>query len=199
MTQHDPRPPIASTLALLTGNAILFGSLLLTLVFPQLHLGLAVAFGAMLGTPFFVLGFRLQSQSNPGDGTSKPFLPTRTEARRVFRGLVAFAIFLACFYGPLALVVLTGYILPAGDNWRVVTIRLSFVVLAACSWYSLVRFISKTTPNWFRGRLPDKTLHTLTWGTDRTAGIRSCSSSELLAPASDCNCGVLHCYRGYRL
>lgn len=162
MPQQNSRPPIASTLATLAGCAIVFGSLLLTLAFPKLHLGIAIALGAILGTPFIILGLRLHPQSNPVDGTSRQFWPTRAEARRVLWGFFAFVTLLAGVFGPMVLLISMGYFLPSGDNWGIVTIRLLFVVLAVLGWYWWVKFASKTIPNWFRGRLSDETLEAFT-------------------------------------
>jgi hypothetical protein len=162
MPQQNPKPPIASTLANLAGCAIIFGSLLLTLQFPKLHLGIAIAIGAVLGTPFIVLGLRLHERSLPADGTSKQFWPTRTEGSRVFWGFVAFVTLCASIVGPIALAIVIGYFLPSGDNWGIVTIRLLFAALVFCGWYWWFKFAFKSIPNWFRGRLSDETLDAFT-------------------------------------
>jgi len=162
MPKQNPKPPIASTLATLAGCAIVFGSLLLTLAFPDLHLGIAIAIGAVLGTPFIVLGLRLHPQSNPGDEASRQFWPTRTEARRFLWGFIAFLTLLACVFGPIVLLISLAYFLPSGDDWGIVTIRLLFVALAFLGWYWCLRLASKTIPNRFRGRLSDETLDAFT-------------------------------------
>jgi hypothetical protein len=162
MPQPNAKPPIASTLANLAGGAIIFGSLLLTVQFPQLHLGIAIAIGAVLGTPFIVLGLRLHERSLPTDGPSKQFWPTRTEGSRVFWGSVAVVTLCTSIVGPVALIIAIGYFLPSGDNWGIVTIRLLFVALAFCGWYGWFKFASITIPNWFRGRLSDETLDAFT-------------------------------------
>lgn len=162
MPQQQPNPPIASTLATLAGCAMVFGSLLLTLAFPDLHLGVAIAIGAVLGTPFIVLGLRLHPQSNPVGDASRQFWPTRTEARRVLWGVIAFFTLLACVFGPIVLLFSLGYVLPSGDDWGIVTIRLLFVAFAICGCYWWFKFASKTIPSRFRGRLSDEALDAFT-------------------------------------
>jgi len=162
MPQQNPKPPIASTLASLAGSAIVFGSLLLPLQFPELHLGIAIAIGAVFGTPFIVLGLRLYEGSLPADGTSKPFWPTRAEGGRVFWGVVALVTLCASIFGPIVLFIGIGYFLPSGDDWSVVTIRLLFVALAVLGYYRWFQFASKTIPSWFRGRLSDEALDAFT-------------------------------------
>lgn len=162
MSQQQPKPPIASILATLAGCAIVFGSLLMTLAFPDLHLGFAIAIGAVIGTPFIVLGLRLHTQSNPVDEASRQFWPTRTEARRVLWGFIAFFTLLACVFGPIVLLISLGYFLPSGDDWGIVTIRLLFVAFAIHGYYWWFKFASKTIPNRFRGRLSDEALEAFT-------------------------------------
>jgi MFS family permease len=162
MPKQNATPPIASTLATLAGCAIVVGSLLLTLAFPRLHLGIAIAIGAVLGTPFIVLGLRLYPQSTPANEASKQFWPTRTEARRVLWGFVAFVTLCACVFGPIAILISFSFFLPSGDNWGIVTVRLLFIVLAILGCYWWVEFASTTIPNWFRGRLSNETLDAIT-------------------------------------
>ncbi len=162
MPQQNPKPPIASTLASLAGSLIIFGSLLLPLQFPKLHLGIAIALGAVLGTPFLVLGLRIYEGSLPADGTSKQFWPTRTEGGRVFWGFVALVTLVASIFGPIALFLGIGYFLPSGDNWSIVTIRLLFAALAVLGYYWWFKFASKTIPNRFRGRVSDEALDAFT-------------------------------------
>ena len=162
MPQQNRKPPIASTLATLAGCAIVFGSLLLTLAFPRLHLGIAIAIGAVLGTPFIVLGLRLHPPSIAADGPSKQFWPTRREARGVLWGFVAFVTLCACILGPLGIVIAVGVFLPAGDTWGIVAVRLLFIGAAVLAWYWWVKFAATTIPNWFRGRLSDETLDAIT-------------------------------------
>ena len=162
MPQQQPKPPIASTLATLAGCVIVFGALLLTLAFPDLHLGIAIAIGAVLGTPFIVLGFRLHSKWNPVDDGSRQFWPTRTDARRVLWGFIAFFTLLACVIGPIVLLMSLGYFLPSGDDWGIVVIRLLFVAFALLGYYWWFKFASKTIPNRFRGRLSDEALDAFT-------------------------------------
>jgi hypothetical protein len=158
MPQQNPKRPIASTLAFLAGIAIVFGSLLLSLQFPNLHIGIAIAIGAVLGTPFIVLGLRLYEGALSAAGTSKKFWPSRTEGGRMLWGFVALVTLLASILGPIALFIGIGYFLPSGDDWGIVTIRLLFLALAVLGYYWWFKFASKTIPNRFRGRLSDEAL-----------------------------------------
>lgn len=158
----NQRPPIVSTLATLTGGAIVFGSLLLTLAFPRLHLGIALTIGAVFGAPFIILGMRLHSQSIADDKTPKHFWPKGNEAKKVVWGLVAIVTFFACLLGPIAVVFLIGYFLPSGDNWPIVAIRLLFVVFAVLGVYWWLKFAISTIPNWFRGKLSGEALDEFT-------------------------------------
>ena len=56
----NSKSPLLSTLVTLAGCAIVFGSLMLTVVFPQLHLGVLVVVGGLLG----------ESLDCPGHATS---------------------------------------------------------------------------------------------------------------------------------
>lgn len=82
MPQRNQQP-LASTLATVSGCLSLFGSLLLTLKFPALHIGIAIAIGGVLGAPLIVLGLRLGEQTPPDDVESRRFWPTRVEGSRV--------------------------------------------------------------------------------------------------------------------
>ncbi len=137
MPEQNSTPPIASTIVMFAGFAIVVGALLLTVAFPRLPMVIAIAIGAMLATPLIVLGLRLQPQSTPPDGTFKAFLPKLTEAKDAFWCLVAFVTLFACFVGPVAVLMLVGGWLPSGDTWGIVTLRLVFVVLGA-SWLHAV-------------------------------------------------------------
>jgi hypothetical protein len=158
MPHRNEKPSVASTLATLAGCAMVAGSLLLTLAFPQLHLAIALAIGSVLGAPFIVWGLRLHPHSNSAETTPRPFWPVQTEARSLFWGFVAGVTLLTCFIGPIAVVVSVSYLLPSGDHWGIVAIRLAFIVLSILGWYGWVQFASQTIPPWFRGKLSDATL-----------------------------------------
>ena len=158
MSQRNHKTPIASTLATLAGCAIVFGSLLLIAVFPRLHLAVALAIGFVFGTPFIVLGLRLDSSSDTKDETSGRFWPTRTEARGLFWGLVAFATLAGSILVPFGLVIAIGFYMPPGDTWGIVAGRLLFVATAMIAGYMWLQYASATIPNWFRGRISDETL-----------------------------------------
>lgn len=158
----NSKPPLLSTLATFSGCAIVCGSLLLTVVFPQLHLGVLVVVGGLLGSPLIVLGLRLHSRSIAQEGTEKSFWPTGTEIRRWRWGSVAIATFLACFIGPAALAIAVGFLLPPGDQWSVVALRLVWIASAVAGGVWWVKFVSSRIPSWFRGRVSDEMLAWLT-------------------------------------
>lgn len=158
----NSKSPIVSTLVTLAGCAIVFGSLLLTVVFPQLHLGVLVVVGVLLGSPLIVLGMRLHPQSNSKEIAEKPFWPTGTEIRKSLWGIVAIATVLVCFIGPVALAIAGGFLLPPGDQWGVVALRLLWIASAMVGWVWWVKFVSTKIPQLFRGRLSDEMLNAIT-------------------------------------
>lgn len=147
-----------SVLATVSGSVIFAGSLLLTVVFPQLHIAFAVAIGAVLAGPLIVLGLRLHPQATVETvegGVSKRFWPDGAEARDLFWGVVGFITLAVCLLMPCSVVVLVWARLPPGDNWNVVGVRLLFFTSAycGCSWWLGV--CSRTIAPWFRGKVPD--------------------------------------------
>lgn len=144
-----------STLAMVSGGVIFVGSLLLVVVFPQLHIAFAVAIGAVLAGPLFALGLRVHPQATVEDGGSKRFWPDGSEARELFWGVVGFVTLAVCLLTPFFVAVKVWARLPAGDNWNVVGVRLLFFTAAycGCSWWFGV--CSKTVAPWFRGKIPD--------------------------------------------
>lgn len=159
MTQQHPKSSIASSLATLVGVIVIMSlTVTLTLAYPLLHPGIAIAIGLVLGTPFIALALHLDPQSNPVDGATREFWPTRTEARSVLWGVIAVFTLLVCVLAPVGLFFALGYFLPSGDNWGVVTIRLLFVAFAFLSYCWWFRFASKTMPKLFRNRLSDETI-----------------------------------------
>lgn len=144
-----------STLAMVSGIVVFVGSLLLVVVFPQLHIAFAVAIGAVLAGPLFALALRLHPQATVEDGGSKRFWPEGAEARDLFWGIVGFITLTVCLLTPFFVAVKVWASLPAGDNWNVVGVRLLFFTAAycGCSWWFGVCF--KTVAPWFRRKIPD--------------------------------------------
>lgn len=160
MSQPYTKPPTASTLATVVGCSCVFGSLLLTLAFPRLHLGVAIAIGAVTGAPFIALGLLLHSRSISRD--SKQFLPTITETQNLLWGGVAWAVFFVSLLAPVAIFGVLGYLLPPGDDWGMVALRLLFISVVCLVCYRWVKFVSAIIPGWFRGRVSDQTLDAMT-------------------------------------
>ncbi|MFO0976762.1 MAG: hypothetical protein U0996_10215 [Planctomycetaceae bacterium] len=137
------------------GLSIVIAALVMTIVFPQWNVWVAVAVGALVGGPFIVLGLRLHPQATVEDGGSKRFWPEGSEARELFWGIVGFMTLTVCLLTPLFVAVKVWASLPPGDNWNVVGVRLLFFTAAycGCSWWFGV--CSKTVAPWFRGTIPD--------------------------------------------
>ncbi|MBL8813969.1 MAG: hypothetical protein JNM43_27620 [Planctomycetaceae bacterium] len=147
---------IYSTVATGLGMLIVCATLIATIAFPQLNVGVAVAVGALLGGPFLVLGMRLHPQATSEDEESRRFWPAGSEARDLFWGVVGFVTLAVCLLTPCLVAVLVWSGLPAGDNWNVVGVRLVFFTAAYCGWSWWLGACSRTVPHWFRGKLPDQ-------------------------------------------
>jgi hypothetical protein len=144
-----------SVLATVSGSVIFAGSLLLTVVFPQLHIAFAVAIGAVLAGPLIVLGLRIHPQATGEDGGARRFWPAGSEARGLVWGVVAFVTLAVCLLMPCSVVVLVWARLPPGDNWNVVGVRLLFFTSAYCGWSWWLGVCTSTIAPWFRGKVPD--------------------------------------------
>jgi hypothetical protein len=150
----------ASFAVTMIGCILLFGSTAIPVHYPRVSIGMAIAIGATVGIPFIILGLLLDPKSTNADGTEKHFWPTKAEMKRVAWGFVAIMTLQAVVLGPAAIVVSVGYLLPSGDTWDIVAVRLAFVVVSALGGVWWFKFTCKTIPSWFRGKLSDKTLDT---------------------------------------
>lgn len=162
MTDKHSRPPLASTLATLAGSAMIFGSVLLTVAFPRLHMGIAITIGAALGSPLIAVGLRLHPNAATKHGDPQPFLPTRAELRRTLWGMVGVAAILLCLAAPLCLFGALFYLLPEGDAWQMVGVRITCVLLVVGATLWWFRYATRTFPERFRGRISDATLDAFT-------------------------------------
>ena len=75
---------------------------------------------------------------------------------------MAIATVLVCFIGPVALAIAVGLLLPPGDQWGVVALRLLWIVAAVVGWVWWVKFVSARIPAWFRGRVSEEMLVAMT-------------------------------------
>jgi hypothetical protein len=135
---------------------------------PQFPFWLAVFLSAAIGIPLLIISMQLQESSHrtPADGIEdsglhatnanapKPFWPTRTE----IWGYVGFFTFLACVFGPCILFLPLFFLLPAGDNWWIVIVRISLAIIVCGAYYLWIEYARKTIPNFFRGKVSDATL-----------------------------------------
>jgi hypothetical protein len=157
MPKNHPKPTALANVATFSGMALIFGSLLLTLVFPRLHVGIAIAIGAALGAPLVILGLWLGSNHAAANQPPRSFWPTKAEAW----GILGVLVFFACVLAPVCMFLLIAFFLPSGDDWGIVILRIVTVVVAlgASIWW--IKFASKTIPKWF----PDGTIDAFTWET----------------------------------
>ena len=70
--------------------------------------------------------------------------------------------FFGCFLVPILVWGVAALLLPAGDDWGTVIIRLAYMAAAVCGGYWWIKFAFEKLPDLFRGKISDKTLDAFT-------------------------------------
>ena len=133
---------------------------------PQIPIWLAVLVGIAIGAPLLVIGFRLHPGPSPDSSIGTSGLPSRdVDASKQFWlsrtemwGVIGLLTFLASISVPLLLFLPLFLLLPAGDNWTNVILRIVSVTVIICvsSWW--IGFARKNLPTLFRGKLAESTI-----------------------------------------
>ena len=137
------------------GIAAIAGPLCATAFYPQFPIWLAVLLGTVLGGSLLIIGFRMDPASEPTP--LGRFWPTTTEAWGMI-GLLAYAAVLCV---PVILFLLMFWLVPAGDSWPIVALRILLVTIAIGTSYGWFEFAKHRLVKPFRGKLPDKTIDAL--------------------------------------
>lgn len=152
MSFHDPKPSIGSIIALTAGSVVVLGAIVLPMAFPRLHIGLSVTIGVILGASLLLTGALLNRSAERSAGAERQFWPMATE----LWGFLAAVCFFSRFLAPMCLFGALSYLLPTGDGWFIVAVRIAFLGLALASLLWWVRFADRTFPEFFRDRVSDE-------------------------------------------
>ena len=144
---------LASNIATYSAMAMIVGSLCLSIKFPQFSIAGALAIGVMFAVPLFILGFRSFPQNN-ATGGSRSFWLTSSELWGIL-GLLALAGVLLL---PISTIALISMLIPAGDTWPLVTLRIPVAILLVCGIVWWWKFSRTTLLESFRGKLSDQAL-----------------------------------------
>ena len=147
---------LLTRLYIVGGIGAIAGSLCVTAFYPQYPIWLAVLVGAAIGCPLLIMGFRMDPASKPTPWGR--FWPTTSEAWGML-GLLAYAVVLSV---PVVLFLLLFWLVPAGDNWPIVALRILLVTIAIGITYGWFEFAKHRLSQPFRGKLPDATIDALT-------------------------------------
>lgn len=145
--QHDKRNTY-TVLMTLAGTLVFTASLLLSVAFPRIDLFIAFLIGCVLSFPFFILGLRRHPQSSSDAQAPAGFWPTQSEAKNVLRTIVLFVAIGISILGPLFALRLVGSMIPQGDTWDIVMLRLFGVVLPGLCAMWWISFSSKKISHW---------------------------------------------------
>lgn len=158
VTQKSAKSAILSQLAMIATSVILAGIMILLSSSTQLDSGVIIAIAFVVAAPLIIMATRLDPENQKGEKVSVPFWPSRSDLKSFFWGIVALITMFACITTPILVFGVIIYFLRSGDSWGMVIIRILFVVIAFCIWKFWVEFASAKVPNFFRGRLSDKTI-----------------------------------------
>ncbi len=159
MPENNPRSSVRSTLATYSGIFVMCVPFMLAAFYPRVPIVISLIVGAILGTPLVVLGLWLHPNSSSDNRSARRFWPTQTE----LWGILGFLTFLGSFLIPLGILGVAAFLLPRGDDWGTVFIRIAFVIVAVLGCYWWVKFALKKLPQLFRGKISDDTLDAFTW------------------------------------
>lgn len=158
MTDQKPHSSVGSTIATTFGVIAMTASLTLCAFNPKISIALAIFIGVVTGVPFILLGFRLHPTSVSDIDEYRHFWPRKSE----IWGILMFLTFLGATIGIAAIFLTVAYLLPSGDNWGIVVLRLSLMVLAGCTFFWWFNYPGKGIAELFRGKLSDATIDELT-------------------------------------
>jgi len=144
-------------LYMLGGIAAIAGPLSAAAFYPKFPIWLAVLAGAAIGCPLLIIGFRLEPTSAPNTSGSGRFWPSHSEAWSMV-GLLALA---AARAAPVIIFLPLLWLVPAGDDWPIVALRIMLVITAIGVSYWWFGFGKKKHPYLFRGKLSDAATEAL--------------------------------------
>ncbi len=119
---------------------------------PQFPIWLAILAGAAIGCPLLFISFRLDPSADPA--TASRFWPSPSDARGML-GLIAYA---ATFSPPVILFLSLLWLIPAGDDWPIVAVRILLVTTAIAVSYWWFVYAQQKLCRLFRGKLSDATI-----------------------------------------
>ena len=140
---------------LFVGFAIITGSLLLPIKFWQMPVWLAIVIGVFAGAPVLMIGLKMHPESKASDREGKrSFWPTLAERW----GMLGLLVFAATILVPPFLFVAIMSVIPPGDGWGIVTIRVLTLAafLGGFMWW--IGFARTNLIELFRGKISDATL-----------------------------------------
>lgn len=144
---------LLSRLYIFGGIAAIAGPLCAAAFYPQFPIWLAVLVGAAVGCPLLVVGFRLDPTADPKSSGSGRFWPSRSEAWSLVEllGLAAARAAPVIIFLPLL------WLVPAGDDWPIVALRILLLTTAigVCYWW--FELGKNKRSSLFRGKLSDGT------------------------------------------
>jgi len=153
MTQQLPRSSIASAFAIALGFVAFLIPVWICISYPNVPIVVAMALGAIIAAPLLVLGFRIHPESSAKDRT-RHFLPAQSETWSMAS---MWALAVADIMPPV-LCIAIAYLLPAGDDWGLVALRLSLLVIAGCAWVGWRMWVRPRIETWFRGKISDDVI-----------------------------------------
>jgi hypothetical protein len=148
---------LLSRLYMLGGIAAIAGPLCAAAFYPQFPIWLAVLTGAAIGCPLLVIGSRRDPTADLKPSGSGRFWPTSSEAWSMVE-LLALA---AARAAPVIIFLLLLWLVPTGDDWPIVALRIMLLTTAigVCYWW--FEFGKNKRSNLFRGKLSDRTIDEL--------------------------------------
>jgi hypothetical protein len=147
MTQQMPRSSVASAFAIALGLVAFLIPVWICISYPNVPIVVAMALGAIIATPLLVLGFRIHPDAS-AKARNNHFLPSQPE-KWSMASMWALAV---ADIMPPVLCIAIAYLLPAGDDWGFVALRLSLLVIAGCAWVGWRMWVRPRIETWFRGK-----------------------------------------------
>ncbi len=155
MPEKKPQSSVISKIVVFSGIALMCAPVCLAASDPRLPIGVAVVVGLALGVPMLVWGFRLHPNHVSTDCSSRHFWPKPNEAW----GILGFLTFFLSYLAPFCVFIPLFRMLPAGDDWGLVMIRIVLVVASVCCTWWWITFAQKKFPEKFGGRISDELVN----------------------------------------